>query len=795
MSSNSWKTLGNVSNTNNLNNVGFDSVVSNNIIVKNNASINGKLTVNYLEVFQDTSFNGQVYISSGTTQIGDVNMNSRLFVLGDVSMGSRLFVTGDVSMGSRLYVRGDVSMGSRLYVVGDASFGSSLLVAGDVSLGSRLFVRGDVSMGSRLFIIGDVSIGGSFYVGGSRLFVAGDASLGSRLFVRGDASLGSRLFVAGDASFGSSLLVAGDVSLGSRLFVRGDVSMGSRLFVIGDVSFNGNLAVNSIIYNQQSIVNGVIISPLLTVSGQLFVIQDVSIGGTLYVRGSSNFVGDASFASRVIVAGDASLGSRLLVAGDVSMGSRLYVRGDVSMGSRLYVVGDASISSRLFVAGDVSIGGSLYVAGNTRFPIPLGNVALVDASNGNDSTASVGGRSYLTVAAALAAVTSGQTVWVLPGTYNLASGITIPNGVALRGINTQTVIIQMLSVTANTTLLTMGENSRVEDITFKLTSSGHYTLTGIEFGGTTSTTAKLRTCVLTVDNNGASSGGTSNVTGVLCSGTGSLGSFSFNSLKGSTVNVYSNGAGNKRGVLVTGSNTITTRDFNIYVAQPTSTASTGSYVGVEVNDSANTGSIQMRSTTIGTVTPIAGQSYTASDILQTTPATITNPTYLASAGIQIGPGTDLVTKSAGSKGFSTYVYPTIIFYGLKGSVGNINAGYLWPGSQEPKNNVFPDITTPAAGFRIQQPTILSGLSVALNSAPTGTGNARYVTLLARYTPISTGVVTDTSFTVTVANSDLSGAYYNSSKSLNTGDKIHLYFSCVGGASNTATDLTAQLDMF
>jgi len=32
MSSNSWKTLGNVSNTNNLNNVGFDSVVSNNII-------------------------------------------------------------------------------------------------------------------------------------------------------------------------------------------------------------------------------------------------------------------------------------------------------------------------------------------------------------------------------------------------------------------------------------------------------------------------------------------------------------------------------------------------------------------------------------------------------------------------------------------------------------------------------------------------------------------------------------------------------------------------------------------
>jgi hypothetical protein len=72
-------------------------------------------------------------------------------------------------------------------------------------------------------------------------------------------------------------------------------------------------------------------------------------------------------------------------------------------------------------------------------------------------------------------------------------------------------------------------------------------------------------------------------------------------------------------------------------------------VGVETNDTSDTGSIQLRTTTVGVTTPTAGQSYTASDILQTNPTTIDNPSYLASAGIQIGPGVDLVTKSAGGK--------------------------------------------------------------------------------------------------------------------------------------------------
>ena len=431
----------------------------------------------------------------------------------------------------------------------------------------------------------------------------------------------------------------------------------------------------------------------------------------------------------------------------------------------------------------------------------LGNTLTVDQINGNDATASPSGLPYKTVNAAINNVLSGDTIWILPGTYNLTSPISLPNGISLRGLSVQTTIIQMLNVTANTTLIIMGENTRVEDLTLKLTSQGHYNLTGIEFGGTTTVTGKLRTCVLTVDNSNAPyNSGTSEVTAVLASGTGNLGvaGFSFNSLKGSTLNVYSNGAGKKRGVLVTGQNVMSSRDLNIYVAAPANIASTGSYIGVETNNTDNLGSIQLRATTVGTVSTILGGAYTSSDIMQTTPAVITDPTYLASAGIQVGPGTDLVSKTAGGKGFSSWVYPTTIYYGIKGNINTTNFnGYLWPGTQAVQNGTFPDPGTPPAYYRVQQPCLIAGLSCGLGIAPGGTGSVNKLDIVLKYTPVG-GTVITTPFAVTLTDSDLYKNFYGSSVRLNTGDRLHVQVTITnagGGNANAAHDLTVQVDTF
>jgi hypothetical protein len=188
------------------------------------------------------------------------------------------------------------------------------------------------------------------------------------------------------------------------------------------------------------------------------------------------------------------------------------------------------------------------------------------------------------------------------------------------------------------------------------------------------------------------------------------------------------------------------------------------------------------------VRPTAGHSYTASDILQTTPATITDPTYLASAGIQIGPGTDLVTKSAGSKGFSTWVYPTTIFYCIKGTTSA--TGYLWPGtvSAAGGGNPYPDTTTPVARYRVQQPTILSGLSASCNSI---TGGDSVTITVCKDASGGTILSNPTVFTVTLSAGTLNATFYNASVDFNVGQNINVRIA----VSGSVTDLAIQLDLF
>lgn len=412
----------------------------------------------------------------------------------------------------------------------------------------------------------------------------------------------------------------------------------------------------------------------------------------------------------------------------------------------------------------------------------IGNVLRVDAIYGNDSTASVGGSPYLTVDAAIAALAAlgagaaGKTIWVHPGTYNLSAGITLPDGSCLRGQNVQTTTIQMLNVVANTTLVTMGENTRLEDVTLKLTSSGHYTLKGIVFPGNTNITAKLRTAVLTVDNSAANNSGTSTVYGVEGSGSGTLGpaSFSFNSLKGSTVNVFSNGVGNKRGIYLSGACVITTRDLNVYVAAPRETTSTGSYVGIETANSS--AQIQCRSTTIGS--PVTAGSFTSSDILQT------------QGSIELGPGVDLVNKTAGDKNFTVYIYPTTLFYAVIGDLKvGPTTGYLGLGSLPASAGSGGAVAYPSISplnYRIQQKAILFGLFANCATGP-GIGNTTTVTVYQNGSPIP--------FTVTFTDSDTQKIYYTTSVNFAQFDNLALEVVYTGNNANTTHDLVVQLDMF
>lgn len=91
------------------------------------------------------------------------------------------------------------------------------------------------------------------------------------------------------------------------------------------------------------------------------------------------------------------------------------------------------------IAVNVSLSdGSLGQGGAVTLPPRVGNIALVDSVNGNDSAASINGFPFKTVEAGLAAISAAgtpATLWVMPGTYTLASattGLTMPTGCTMR---------------------------------------------------------------------------------------------------------------------------------------------------------------------------------------------------------------------------------------------------------------------------------------------------------------------------------------------------------------------------
>ncbi|PHC50865.1 hypothetical protein COF54_22445 [Bacillus toyonensis] len=213
--------------------------------------------------------------------------------------------------------------------------------------------------------------------------------------------------------------------------------------------------------------------------------------------------------------------------------------------------------------------------------ISRANTAVVMKS-GNDSTAFIGGNPFKTINGAITAINAisatGITIFVFPGIYD--ETVVIPNGNSLRGISLLTVTIRQQNVTSNTTVLTMGENTRVEDITVLLTSINHVNLTGVAFPGTTSLTARLRNAVVTVDNSTASTSGTSNVYGIHSFGTGTPDE-SISTVRASTITTRSIGLGNKRTLLVnTNPHNFHCRDINLIT---TSSGGSGSYIGAEVN--------------------------------------------------------------------------------------------------------------------------------------------------------------------------------------------------------------------
>jgi len=477
----------------------------------------------------------------------------------------------------------------------------------------------------------------------------------------------------------------------------------------------------------------------------------------------------------------------------VSESGGAYVEADDGASAAVSSAGEGRLRySNANLAWQASVnGGAWYdlVSTNTITSLgalpKLGNTLVVDAVNGNDLTGTVNGLPFATPEAALSYIVTnaltGVTVWLLPGTYVLSAGITIPNTCSLRGLSTQTTTLSLVGINpgGTVTMLTMGTQTRVEDLTLLLTSSNATTnLVGVALPGTTSQTSKLRTCVLTVNNASVPTGSTTTVTGVLSNGATPIvnSSWTTNFTRGVTVSVYSNGGGAKRALLCPTASTITMRDTNLYCAPPADVASTGTYIAVETSNA--TALATLRTCTVGGGLNGAG-AYTGADIYQSAPATGGGTT---DHGIYLGDGTDLINHRALQAPFSITASATLLIYSLNGNVPNA-ARYYWVGNQTSGDSteVF---------IRIQERQLIYGLFITLRQAP-GVGNSVTVTVRKSLTGIpGSGVATV--MTATISGTSTLAQFYGASAFFDKGEYLSVESTSTGG---TPSDLVIQIDSY
>ena len=231
--------------------------------------------------------------------------------------------------------------------------------------------------------------------------------------------------------------------------------------------------------------------------------------------------------------------------------------------------------------------------------------------------------------------------------------ITLPADVCLTGASTQCVLVEFTGAAVNTTMVSMGANTRIENMTFNLSSFNAVSLTGVTFPSTTSLTAKLRSTVWNVT---STNGGANSVVGVLSAGTSSMGYSGSDAIARSTINVSSSGTGVTRGLLVQSDNRFGIRDTVI------NASGTGSnIIGVESNVLApgiTVPYVSLKTSTVRSV--LADVSRTAGTIL---------------VGF-----TDFVNNKANGNSFSVVTEASQQVFAVLNNLGNNTTHNLVPGT-------------------------------------------------------------------------------------------------------------------
>ncbi len=361
---------------------------------------------------------------------------------------------------------------------------------------------------------------------------------------------------------------------------------------------------------------------------------------------------------------------------------------------------------------------------------------------------------------------AGDTIWVMPDTYT--EQVTMKAGVALRGMDTTTVVLRAPVTAGSTYAVIMATNSLLQDVTVSVqTALGTATtLVGILFPGSTPQTAEVRGVTLVVDNSAVAT--STSVLGMWANGTtvsGGTDSGPFVLDDETSITVRSQGLGTKRGILISGAVQFRTANTNVACVL-VGAAGSGTQIGIETTNGGANFTIE-RALVLGS----------SADISQT------------AGSLLVGETVRLRSPSANGKGFGTIQQGKILFFTFTGTTAAA-AHYMYPGTSA--TGVAVTAGTSAPTFYLTRNCVLHNLIVT----DTGIGvRDQTISVQVGSTNIVGGVggLVSTALTATLADTAFASDTLHS-----VAVSANMYVAVLvtpGASGSESTGLSVQLEYF
>ena len=359
-------------------------------------SILNNVSANAINILNDSSFNGNLYVAKDLTVVGRISAlqfentsvvnNTTVtytnITTEDISVNGNVFVDDNIKS-NKLFVKADISS-NRLFVVGKT-------VLNDVSINGLLSVTHPPNSISASAIIGGVLPANTFdsaYTFNEQIICMNDLSLNRYLRAAKNATFYDQVYaeksvqvkedlkVTGntiidgiltanfdDESIPSSKIIGGilpantlteDVTFDKQLTAQGDILANNKIWVQNNATFYKNIYG----YQEAQIQGNLQVSKDAKLT-RAFVSSDAVISGNVTVSGkiTGTFPDNSIPQSAVVgLAGGQRSAASLIFDTDTTMEQNLYVTKDISSGGVLHVngVGTSTFGSNLTVNGTFS---------------------------------------------------------------------------------------------------------------------------------------------------------------------------------------------------------------------------------------------------------------------------------------------------------------------------------------------------------------------------------------------------------------------------------------------------------